>query len=69
MRLAHHDRILRLELNALRQHEIDLGRCTEGKDLKAIRMTDHHIQGTHANGAGGAQDGDALFLKGHEIKN
>ena len=67
MRLTHHDRILRLELRTLRQHEINLGRGTERKDLKTVGMAGNHIQGVDTDGSGGTQNGDALLLMNHDV--
>src|SRR3990167_279388 len=61
---ARHHREARTELCTLRQHEIHLGGSTERKHLEAIGMAGHHIQRAGANGAGGTEDGDLLFLHG-----
>ncbi len=63
MRFAHHHRILWLELRALGQHQIDLGRRTECKHLKPVRMACNHIERIDAYRAGRAENGDTLLLK------
>ena len=41
---ARHDSEAGLELGALLQHQIDLGRRAERKDLVAIRVPRHHVE-------------------------
>ena len=53
---ARHDSEVGLELGALLQHQIDLGRRAERKDLVAIRVPRHHVERVFSDGPRGAQN-------------
>ena len=56
-------RIAGLHCSALRQHQVDRRRRAERKHLEAVRMARNHVERVDADGAGGAQDADALLVE------
>ena len=63
--LAHHHRKTGAKLHALCGHQFELAVGAERKHFVALWVALHHVQGVDANGAGRAQDADALDGRVH----